>query len=114
MVVSRAGTGLVAAVVTLVRSRLEQWSDLLSIPSDTSSQRRAESETWQYGCFTAAVGGGLTYVLGLVIGLMQPVHASVAILGAAVAYPLGLALWTPQTRVGSLPAARRDHSESRM
>ncbi len=58
-----------------------------------------ESETWEYALIGAVTGLASTYVLRLVLHIMQPVHLGISLLGGAVSYALALIIWTPRARI---------------
>ena len=91
----------IGATVIGVRWRWEGWA--LDGDAPLADRPIVESETWQYALL---VGGGTTFVayfLGLGIGLMQPVHATVAVLEGIAGGALGYVLWTPRTKVTRRP-----------
>jgi hypothetical protein len=93
--------GAIGATVIGVRWRWEGWA--LGGDEPTPDRPIVESETWQ---FALLLGGGTTfaaYFIGLSIGLMQPVHATVAVLEGIAGGALGYALWTPRTKITRRP-----------
>lgn len=95
------GIGAVGATVIGVRWRWEGWT--LHGDAPLAGRPIVESETWQYALL---VGGGTTFVayfIGLSIGLMQPVHATVAVLEGIAGGALGYVLWTPRTKITRRP-----------
>lgn len=64
-----------------------------------------ESETWPYALIGWVVGLAATYVLGLLLNIMQPVHVGISLLESGVGYALGLVIWTPQTKLHRTPVA---------
>jgi len=66
---------------------------------------RVESETWEYALIGWVAALTATYVLGLVLNIMQPVHLGISLLGSAVGYAVGLVIWTPRAKVHRVTAA---------
>ena len=93
--------GAVGGTVIGVRWRWEGWA--LDGDAPLAGRPIVESETWQYALL---VGGGTTFVayfIGLGLGLMQPVHATVAVLEGIAGGALGYVLWTPRTKITRRP-----------
>lgn len=93
--------GGIGATVIGVRWRWEGWA--LNGDAPLADGPVVESETWQYALL---VGGGTTFVayfIGLGVGLMQPVHATVAVLEGIAGGALGYVLWTPRTKITKRP-----------
>lgn len=93
--------GAIGAAVIGVRWRWEGW--LLGGDEPTPDRPIVESETGQYALLS---GGGtmfVAYFIGLSVGLMQPVHATVAVLEGVAGGALGYVLWTPRTKIRRRP-----------
>jgi hypothetical protein len=91
------GLGALGVGVTVVRWRVEGWN---LQPGTTSSETWvAESETWQFALIGWVSALAATYVLGVLLNIMQPVHLGISLLESAVGYALGLVIWTPQTKL---------------
>lgn len=89
--------GAIGATVVGVRWRWEGWA--LGEEAPTPDRPIVDSETWQYALLA---GGGtmfVAYFLGLGIGLMQPVHVTVAALEGIAGGALGYVVWMPRTKV---------------
>jgi hypothetical protein len=91
------GLGALGVGVTALRWRVEGWS--LRSPTTSSEAWVAESETWQFALIGWVGALAATYVLGVLLNIMQPVHLGLSLLESAVGYALGLVIWTPQTKV---------------
>ncbi len=91
------GLGAVGALMAGFRWWVERWDLRGSTPK--SDQIRVESETWEFALIGAVTGLTSTYVLGLVLNIMQPVHLGISLLGGTVGYALGLIIWTPRARI---------------
>ncbi|MDQ6795122.1 MAG: hypothetical protein M3067_09970 [Chloroflexota bacterium] len=91
------GLGAIGAVIAVLRWRVEGWELRSSTPK--SDLLRVESETWEFALigWVAALSG--TYVLGVLLNIMQPVHLGISLLGSAVGYAVGLIIWTPRAKV---------------
>ena len=97
------GLGVVGAAVVGLRWRVESWQ--LSQPRLEPPRVRVESETWEFALIGGVAGLSLTYVAGLVLGIMQPVHLAISGLEGAVGYGLGLVIWTPRAKIRPIAPA---------
>jgi len=91
------GLGAIGAVIAGLRWRVERWELRGSTPK--SDRLRVVSETWEFALIGWVAALATTYVLGLVLNIMQPVHLGISLLGSAVGYAVGLIIWTPRAKV---------------
>ena len=91
------GLGAIGALIAGLRWRVEGWN--LRGSTKLSDRIRVESETWEFALIGAVTGLASTYVLGLVLHIMQPVHLGISLLGGTVGYAVGLVIWTPRARI---------------
>ena len=91
------GLGATGALIAGLRWRVEGWE--LRGLNPRSDLLRVESETWEYALIGWVAALTATYVLGLVLNIMQPVHLGISLLGSAVGYAVGLVIWTPRAKV---------------
>ena len=97
------GLGATGALIAGLRWRVEGWELRASTPK--SDLLRVESETWEFALIGWVAGLAATYVLGLILNIMQPVHLGISLLGSAVGYAVGLVIWTPRAKVHRVTAA---------
>lgn len=95
------GMGAIGATVIVVRWRWEGWA--LGGEEPTSDRPIVESETWQYALLCGGAAMFVAYFIGLSLGLMQPVHAVVAVLEGIAGGALGYAIWMPRTKIRKRP-----------
>ena len=101
------GLGAIGALIAGLRWRVEGWELRGSTPK--SDLLRVESETWEFALIGWVAALATTYVLGLRLNIMQPVHLGISLLGSAVGYALGLVIWTPRAKVHRVtPAAAKE------
>lgn len=102
------GAGSLGALLVGLRWRAEGWH----VGAPGSGLFRVESETWQFALIGGVVGLASTYVLGLALNIMQPVHLGISLLEGTVGYALGLIIWTPQTKLHRVapPVERTDEA----
>ncbi len=91
------GLGAVGALIAMIRWRVEGWALRGSNPK--AELIRVESETWEFALIGWVAALATTYVLGLRLNIMQPVHLGISLLGSAVGYAIGLVIWTPRAKV---------------
>jgi len=97
------GLGAVGALIAAIRWRVEGWALRGSGPK--SDLIRVESETWEFALIGWVAALATTYVLGLRLNIMQPVHLGLSLLGSAVGYAIGLVIWTPRAKVHRVTSA---------
>jgi hypothetical protein len=101
------GLGAIGALIAAIRWRVEGWALRGSGPK--SDLIRVESETWEFALIGWVAALATTYVLGLRLNIMQPVHLGISLLGSAVGYAIGLVIWTPRAKVHRVtPAAPKE------
>ena len=97
------GIGGLGVGLAALRWRVEGWS--FDRAAAATGAWVGESETWQFALIGWVGALSATYVLGLLLNIMQPVHLGISLLEGAVGYALGLVIWTPQTKVHRTPIA---------
>ena len=97
------GLGAIGALIAAIRWRVECWA--LRGYSPKSDLIRVESETWEFALIGWVAALATTYVLGLRLNIMQPVHLGLSLLGSAVGYAIGLVIWTPRAKVHRVTSA---------
>ena len=91
------GFGATGALIAGLRWWVEGWD--LRRTTTAPDRLRVESETRELALIGTATGLASTYVLGLALHIMQPVHLGISLLGGTVGYALGLIIWTPRARI---------------